>query len=355
MATTFERGPDHELIGDYIYRRNGSPTVAAAEEVLAKIEGGSNAFLFTSGMAAISSFFAAQPKGIRLVAPRIMYHGAQDWFRRLHERGDVELVLFDDISADGLREALGGGADVVWIETPVNPTWDVIDISAASEATRSSGGILVVDSTVAPPVTTRPLSMGADYVFHSATKYLNGHSDVSAGVLVTPVVDEQWIEIESVRVGLGSIPSPFEAWLLMRGLRTLPVRYSQASKTALELARVIEKHPHVERVLYPGLASHPQHGTAAKQMTGGFGGMLSVLVAGTAEETRSVALMTRLFTTATSLGGTESLIEHRSSVEGPHSVVPPNLLRISVGLEAASDLIADLTSALDRVFEAGTV
>jgi cystathionine gamma-synthase len=284
-----------------------------------------------------------------------MYHGAQDWFRRLHERGDVELVLFDDISADGLREALGGGADVVWIETPVNPTWDVIDISAASEATRSSGGILVVDSTVAPPVTTRPLSMGADYVFHSATKYLNGHSDVSAGVLVTPVVDEQWIEIESVRVGLGSIPSPFEAWLLMRGLRTLPVRYSQASKTALELARVIEKHPHVERVLYPGLASHPQHGTAAKQMTGGFGGMLSVLVAGTAEETRSVALMTRLFTTATSLGGTESLIEHRSSVEGPHSVVPPNLLRISVGLEAASDLIADLTSALDRVFEAGTV
>ena len=348
-ATTFERGADHELIGDYLYRRYSSPTVTAVEYALANIDGGVDALLFSSGMAAVTGFFAGLPRGSKVLVPRIMYFGVQDWLRRLHDRGDVELLLFDELSADGLESALGQSVDVVWIETPTNPSWDVIDIERAARATHESGGVLVVDSTVAPPVTTRPLDLGADLVFHSATKYLNGHSDVTAGVLVAGEDNPGLRELELIRRSHGSVLSPFDAWLLLRGLRTLGVRYRRASDSALAIARHFENHPVVDRVLYPGLLSHPGHEAAVRQMTGGFGGMMSMLVEGGRGAARTVALGTRLFTTATSLGGTESLIEHRAAVEGPNSVVPGNLLRLSIGLEDPEDLIADLEQALDSI------
>ncbi|MEA1904204.1 MAG: PLP-dependent transferase [Actinomycetota bacterium] len=350
-ATTFERGPDGELLGDYIYRRNDSPTVRAAETVLAKIDGGEDALLFNSGMAAVTAFFAAQPRGTRVVAPRVMYHGAQDWLRRLDSRGDITLTIFDRLDTEGLVEAVGGGADIAWIESPLNPTWEVIDIEAAANAAHAAGARLVVDSTVAPPVTTRPLDLGADVVFHSGSKYLNGHSDVTAGVLVTDLDDSGWQEVRSMRVSLGSAPSPFDAWLLLRGLRTLGVRYRRASESALRLAGHIESDDHIERVLYPGLPSHPQHDIAVRQMTGGFGGMISLLVDGSGDVCAEITAATDVFTTATSLGGTESLIEHRARVEGPNSIIPQNLLRLSVGLEDADDLITDLDKAIAKALE----
>jgi cystathionine gamma-synthase len=353
LSTTFERGPDGNLIGDFIYRRNASPTVRSAESVLARIDGGVDALLFSSGMAAVTTFFTAQPRGTRVVAPRIMYHGAQDWLRRLDDRGDIDLHIFDQLDTQGAIESTLAGADIVWIESPLNPTWEVIDIAATAEAAHRVGARLAVDSTVAPPVTTRPLDLGADIVFHSGSKYLNGHSDVTAGVLVTASSDPHWTEVGDARVSLGSVISPFDAWLLLRGLRTLGVRYRRASESALFLATRLEDSRGIERLIYPGLTSHPHHEIAARQMTGGFGGMLSILVDGPAELAAAVTAATDVFTTATSLGGTESLIEHRARVEGPHSVVPQSLLRLSIGLEAPEDLLADLEKALSTALDKG--
>jgi cystathionine gamma-synthase len=267
--------------------------------------------------------------------------------RRISEKRGIGLSLFDAADIDDLARAVQPGrTTVVWIESPVNPTWDVIDIARAAEITHAAGAILAVDGTVASPVTTRALDYGADIVFHSATKYLNGHSDVIAGILVTAREDERWQEIKLVRTLSGGILGPLEAWLLLRGMRTLFLRFDRASQTALQLAQHFESHPRLQRVLYPGLQSHPGHAVAQRQMTRGYGGMLSLLVDGDAEEAKRIAGSTRLFVPATSLGGVESLIEHRASVEGPHSAVPKNLLRLSIGIENSQDLIDDLEQSL---------
>jgi cystathionine gamma-synthase len=345
-ATTFARDDAYELVGDHVYARYAAPTVDQASAVLAAIEGGADAYLFASGMGAVTAFFASLPRGAHVVAQQIMYHGAQDWLRHLAARGDIRLDLCDPADPSEPMASIEDDTAVVWIETPANPTWDLVDIAAAAEAAHAVGARLVVDSTVAPPVTTRPLELGADYVFHSATKYLNGHSDVLAGVLVTKAYDEAWDDIWTLRKQHGAAPSAFDAWLLIRGLRTLAVRYRRASDSAMAFARHFSDHPLVERVAYPGLPHHPGHEIAARQMTGGFGGMLSVLVRGGFEAAQRVALATEVFITATSLGGVESLIEHRKAVEPPHSVVPENLLRCSIGLESPDDLIADFEQAL---------
>ncbi len=278
-----------------------------------------------------------------------MYHAAQDWLHRISERRGIGLTFFDAGDPAALAQAIRPGeTDIVWIEAATNPNWQVIDIAAA-EAAHKAGALLGVDSTVAPPVTTRPLEHGADFVFHSATKYMNGHSDVTAGVLVAAKADARWEEIKQVRNLTGGMLGAFEAWLLLRGLRTLAVRFDQASRNALEIARHFDGHPKLEAVLYPGLESHPGHDVARRQMTGGFGGMLSILVKGGAAEAKSVATGARLFIPATSLGGVESLLEHRASIEGPHSAVAKNLLRLSVGIEDTADLIADLEQALARI------
>ena len=345
-ATTFARGEDHELRG-YGYSRSGNPTCEQVERVLAELEGTQDALVFASGLAGIATFFDTAGSGGRVVAPRVMYHGAADWLRRRAERREIDLAFFDAAAPDGLAAAVGTSETaVIWIEASVNPTWDVIDVRAAAETAHSAGAILGVDATATPAVTLRALDLGADIVFHSGSKYLAGHSDLTAGVLATRVADERWEDIKLARTLMGGVLGSFEAWLLLRGMRTLHVRYERQSANAMAIARHFERHPKLDAVLYPGLESHPGHVVAQRQMTNGFGAMLSILVAGGAEAAKRVATRTRLFVPATSLGGVESLIEHRATVEGPHSVVPENLLRVSVGIENADELIADLEQAL---------
>ncbi len=346
-STTFARDEQYELIGDYLYSRDQNPTHDQVEKVAAELDGGAEAKLFASGMAAITAVFETVNIGEHIVAPRVMYHGAQDWLRRISEKRQISLTLFDAAEPGALKKAVRPGeTTLVWIESPVNPTWDVIDIAEAAEIAHGVSATLAVDGTVAPPVTQRALDLGVDLVFHSATKYLNGHSDVTAGLLVTKEKDARWEEIKKIRKYVGGVSSAFDAWLLLRGMRTLSVRFERACENAMEIARRFESHPKIERVLYPGLESHPGHEIAKRQMKNGFGGMLSLKIRGDAQMARKVASRTKIFIPATSLGGVESLIEHRASVEGPHSVVPPNLLRLSVGIEDVGMLIDDLEQAL---------
>jgi cystathionine gamma-synthase len=257
----------------------------------------------------------------------------------------VELVETEDLAQ--VKAALKPGrTKLIWLETPANPVWSITDIAGVAELAKSAGAKLAVDSTVATPILTRPLSLGADIVMHSATKYLNGHSDVVAGALVTKAKDEFWTRIRANLSGIGGILGPFEAWLLQRGMRTLPVRVKAACAGALELAQRLSEHPAVSEVLYPGLPGFAGHDIARRQMQGGFGGMLSIRVRKGEQAAIATAAQVTLWQRATSLGGVESLIEHRASVEGPTSPVPPDLLRLSVGIESPGDLYEDLSTAL---------
>ncbi|NNE22979.1 MAG: PLP-dependent transferase [Rhizobiales bacterium] len=346
-STTFARREDAALYGDYSYSRSGSPTVHHLEQMLAKLESGADARIFSSGLAAITCLMETLPTGAHVVAPRVMYHGAKDWLHRLKEKRGLKVTFFDQSDPAGLAGAiLPGETKIVWVESPANPTWDVIDIAAAAETAHAAGALIAVDATCAPPVLCQPLKLGADLVFHSATKYLNGHSDVTAGVLITNDASTLWSEIDHLRTYMGSILPPFEGWLLIRGMRTVFLRVERASKNALAIARHFENHPGLESVLYPGLVSHPGHEIAVRQMPGGFGGMLSLLVNGSVDDAAAVMSRLKVFVRATSLGGVESLAEHRYLVEGANSVVPKNLIRLSVGIEAVDDLIADLEQAL---------
>ncbi len=347
MSSTYARDESYapKLRENYI--RGGSPTLWHAEEALSALEQGAASLLFASGMAASTTLFETVPQGAHVAAPDVMYYGTRDWLKRLEAKGRITLTLFDAADPGAIAGAVSKGrTDLVWIETPLNPTWDVIDIAATAKLAHAAGAILAIDATASAAVTTRPLTLGADIVFHSATKYLNGHSDILAGALITREANARWREIETLRTKIGAPLAPFEAWLLIRGLRTLYVRYRQASQNALAIARHFEKHPRIERVLYPGLASHRGHDIARRQMTDGFGGMLSLLVKGTAADAVKVCTRLKVIVPATSLGGVESLAEHRKTVEGPQSPVPDNLIRLSIGIEHADDLIADIEQAL---------
>lgn len=347
MSSTYARDESYRPKLKENYIRGGSPTLWHAEEAVAALEQGEAALLFASGMAAITTLLETVPHGAHVAAPDVMYYGTRDWLKRLEAKGRIALTLFDPTDPGAVAAAIRKDkTDLVWIETPLNPTWDVIDIARTAKLAHDAGAILAVDATASAAVTTRPLTLGADIVFHSATKYLNGHSDVLAGVLVTKQASARWQEIELLRTKIGAPLAPFEAWLLIRGLRTLYVRYRQASANALAIARHFEKHPKIERVLYPGLASHHGHATASRQMTDGFGGMLSLLIKGDAADAVRVCTRLKVIVPATSLGGVESLAEHRKTVEGPESPVPDNLIRLSIGIEHADDLIADLDQAL---------
>lgn len=347
-STTFARTEDYELIGEYVYSRNGSPTVDHAEKLICELEEGFETRLFSSGMGAASALIETLKRGERVSAPTVMYHGVKSWLLRQRDMRGIEVDFFDAADPASLAASIHAGkTKLVWIETPVNPTWEVIDLKAAASATHAAGAMLVVDSTCAPPVISKSLRHGADFVFHSATKYLNGHSDVTAGVLTARESSERWDDVKNAQIGLGATLGAFEAYLLIRGMRTLFLRVEHASANALVLARSLANHPKIEKVLYPGLESHPQHRIAKAQMQGGFGGMMSILVNGDETAARSVTGRLRVFTPATSLGGVESLAEHRKSVEGPHSIVPANLIRFSVGIEDAADLIADVEQALE--------
>ena len=347
-SVTFARDAEYALIDPaFTYGRGNNPTTAAAETLLASLEGAEAALLFASGLAAANALFATLPRGARVVAPRLIYQGTLLRLNQLAAVGLLDVALFDATQAGALEEAVGAAkTDLVWIESPCNPTWDVIDIAAAARATHEAGARLAVDSTVATPVLTRPLALGADIVFHSATKYLNGHSDVLAGVLLSAKADDSWQQVSEARWLGGAVLGSFEAWLLIRGLRTLYLRVQRASDSALAIARHFEGHEKLDAVLYPGLASHPGHAIAARQMTGGFGGMLSVLVSGGRAAAIRAASRAEIFMRATSLGGVESLVEHRATIEGPDSHVPENLLRLSIGIEDVGELIGDLEQML---------
>ncbi len=349
-ATTFARDADYRLIREGMsYARDANPTFLAPEALLARLEGAAAALVFSAGNAAASAVIQALEPGDRVVAPKVMYWGLRGRIGDFASRWGLDFALFDAADPDGLPRAIEGGRTrLVWIETPANPTWDVIDIAAAAELAHAAGARLAVDSTVATPVLTRPLELGADLVMHSATKYLNGHSDVVAGALATARVDDFWRQIENNRAGAGGILGSFESWLLHRGMRTLYLRVRRASETALAIGRHFEADPRLAAVLYPGLARHPGHAIAARQMSGGFGGMLSLRVAGGAAPALATAKACRLFKRATSLGGVESLIEHRATIEGPSSPIPEDLLRLSIGIEHPDDLIADLDQALPK-------
>ena len=349
FSTTYARDENYlpKLRENYI--RSGSPNLWQLEDTLARLEQGAAALVFSSGMAASSTLFETIPQGAHVVAPQVMYYGTRDWLRRLEGLGRIRLTLFDPKRQGDLQASIENGTDLVWIETPLNPTWDVIDISAAAEAAHARGAILAVDATVSAAVTTRPLTLGADVVFHSATKYLNGHSDVLAGALVTRERNARWEQVAKLRTMQGTTLAAQDAWLLLRGLRTLFVRYRSASANAMAIARHFERHPKIEAVLYPGLANDPGHAIARRQMTDGFSGMLSLLIRGGFDEARKFCTLLQTVTPATSLGGVETLAEHRKTVEGPHSPVPDNLVRVSVGIENVADLIADIEQALARV------
>ncbi|MCC6611006.1 MAG: PLP-dependent transferase [Burkholderiales bacterium] len=352
-STTYERDADGGYRSGRGYTRPHNPTYDEPEALLKTLEGGRDCMLFASGMAACTAVFQSLLPGDHVVAPRVMYWSLRKWLLDFALPWGLEVDFIDASDPDALAAAVRPGETrLVWVETPANPTWSITDIAAAAEIAHGVHARLVVDNTIATPVLTRPIELGADLVVHSASKYLNGHSDVLAGAIVCAREDSFWHRIRAWRRDAGAMLGPFEAWLLLRGMRTLFVRVARSCESALAIARHFESHPRIAQVLYPGLASHRGHALAASQMRGGFGGMLSLRHREGEAAAIATAAAVRVFKRATSLGGVESLLEHRASVEGPATPVPADLLRLSIGLESAADLIADLEEALER--SAGT-
>jgi cystathionine gamma-synthase len=348
-STSYEQQPDGSYRQDRVYTRADNPTYEHAEGLLAALEGaGCACALFASGMAAATAVFQALLPGDHVLVSRVLYWGVRKWLAEFALTWGLDVEFVDTTDLDALASAIRPGRTrLVWVETPANPMWEITDLAAVCALAHAAGVRVVADNTVATPVHTRPLDLGADLVVHSATKYLNGHSDVLAGAVLTARRDPFWERIRSWRRNAGAVLGPFEAWLLQRGVRTLFLRVRRASDSALAIASHLQGHPALTAVLYPGLAAHPGHEIAARQMRGGFGGMLSIQVVGGAEQAMEVLRAVQVFKRATSLGGVESLIEHRRSQEGPSSPVPEDLLRLSIGIEAPEDLLADLDAALD--------
>ncbi len=353
MSSTYVRDEDNGYSSGRIYARADNPTFDQAEATLAALEGGAKALVFSSGMSAATACFLALAPGDHVVVPKVMYWSLRNWLATFATNWGLKIDFVDADRTDAIAQAVKPGATkLVWIETPANPTWSLTDIAAAGEIAHKAGALLAVDSTVATPVLTRPIEFGADIVMHSATKYLNGHSDLIAGALIGTRDDAHWQKLRTIRAQLGTILGQTEAWLLMRGMRTLYPRVDWACRSAQALAERFAAHPMVAEVLYPGLPSFAGHEVAKKQMKNGFGGMLSVRVKGGERSAIATAARVGLWKRATSLGGVESLIEHRASIEGPGTPCPPDLLRLSVGVEEKNDLFDDLDQALRRAHNA---
>jgi cystathionine gamma-synthase len=351
VSTTYLRDADNQYRSGRVYARADNPAFDQAEAVINTLEGGHQALLFASGMAAATAVFMALTPGDHVLAPKVMYWSLRNWLVNFATQWGLHIELIDMTSPAAVQAALRPGkTKLVWIETPANPLWSITDIAVTAQLAHAAGALVAVDSTVATPLLTRPIVLGADIVMHAATKYLNGHSDVIAGALVTRQDNEHWQRVRKVRAQVGGTLGSFEAWLLLRGLRTLPLRLRAACASAQRIAEHFEKHPLVAEVLYPGLASSSGHAVAKAQMRGGYSGMLSLRVKSGKQAGEqgaiTVAARTQLWKRATSLGGVESLIEHRASVEGAGTPAPPDLLRLSVGVEHVDDLIADLEQAL---------
>lgn len=345
LSSTFERAPDGGYPSGHVYTRTSNPNRAAIEQALVQLEGGAAAIAYGSGSAATLAVFQALAPGDHVLAPTDAYYGTLRQLREIFAPWGLEADVVDMTDLDAVRRALRPTTKIVWVETPSNPLVRVVDIARLAELAHSVGARCVVDNTWATPVLQRPLHQGADVVMHSTTKYLGGHSDLLGGMLVSGANDEFVERLLLLQKLGGAVPSPFDCWLLLRGIRTLPWRMRAHCDNAGRIARYLDAHPKVEAVHYPGLESHPEHEIARRQMSG-FGGMLSVQIRGGRDAALELTRRLTLFTRATSLGGTESLIEHRASVEGPDTLAPDNLLRVSVGLEHPDDLIEDLEQAL---------
>ncbi|HET7436479.1 MAG TPA: aminotransferase class I/II-fold pyridoxal phosphate-dependent enzyme [Thermoanaerobaculia bacterium] len=345
LSTTFERNAEGQESHGYGYIREANPTQTRLEEALAAIDGGEGAVAFASGMAAVATLLQALPRGAHVLFPDDSYYGvrrlAADFFATWGLTYD--LVAMED--AEAVRRAIRAETQLLWAETPSNPLMKIVDLDALAAIARDAKARFVVDGTFATPALQRPIEHGADIVLHSTTKYLGGHTDVQGGSLAFARKDDLHDAVLHVRHLLGAVASPFNSWLVLRGIRSLAARMRVHSENAMQIAAFLQQHERVEQVFYPALPSHARHDVAARQMSA-FGGMLSFLVRGGAQEALAVAAKTKLFVRATSLGGVESLIEHRNTSEGAGSTTAVNLLRVSVGLEHASDLIEDLQQAL---------
>jgi len=345
LSTTYLRAADGSYPGGYVYGRSDNPNRAHLEAALAALEGGAAAAAFSSGLAAIHAVFQALAPGDHVLVSTDIYHGTRALLQELLARWglDVDFMAFDDLEAVG--QAIRPETRLLYLESPTNPMLKLIDIAAAAELAHSSGARLAVDNTLATPVLQQPLALGADIVLHSSTKYFGGHSDVTGGAVIVKQEDDFFARVRLGQTLAGGVASPFDCWLIRRGLATLPLRVRAQAANAMRLAGFLESHPAVSQVHYPGLKEHPGHEVAARQMSA-FGAMLSFQVRGGEAAARRVAAETKLFTQATSLGGVESLIEHRASIEGEDPDMPDDLLRVSVGIEGGEDLVADMEGAL---------
>ena len=345
LSTTFERAEDGSFPGGFNYTRSGNPTRAALESCLDALEGGAGAAAFASGTAATMAVFQALDPGDHVIAPEDAYYGTPVLLRDHFARWGLETTFVDMTDLAAVEQAVRPSTKLIWIETPSNPRLKVTDLAAMVRVAQAAGARTAVDNTWATPMLQRPLELGADLVVHSTTKYLSGHSDTLGGVVITRRANALFERIRAIQTGGGAVPSPFECWLVLRGVRTLPYRMRGHCAGARAVATFLSAHPRVEHVYFPGLAEDPGYDVAARQMRD-FGGMLSVGVRGGRAEAFDLANRLKLVTRATSLGGPETLIEHRASVEGGITRAPENLLRVSIGLEHPDDLIADFAQAL---------
>ena len=344
LSTTYLRDENGGYPGGHMYSRVSNPNRSSLEKLLAELEQGAEACAFSSGNAAGMAVFQSLKPGSHIICPDDMYWGFKKQLQSIF--ADILSIDFIDLThIEGIEASIRSNTVMLWIETPSNPLLKVTDIAALSAITKKHNLILACDSTFASPCLQNPIALGADIVMHSTTKYIGGHSDVIGGALITAKTDELWARIRNIQQIGGAVPSPFDSFLLVRSIKTLPYRMRGHCANANALSNFLEQHPKVEAVYYPGLPSHPQHAIAKSQMSD-FGGMLSVLVKGGFEEAKTVVNNVHVFAQATSLGGVESLIEHRASVEGPDTKTPQNLIRVSVGLEHIDDLIADFDQAL---------
>lgn len=347
LSSTYQRGPDGIKPDGYIYSRMDNPNRRSLENVIARLEGAEDACAFASGNAAAGALFQALKPGSHIIAADDMYHGLRT--QLIEVFGNILDIDFADLTdLDAVAKLIRKETRLIWIESPSNPLLKICDIRKLVALMKPHGILVACDNTFSTPIFQQPLSLGCDIVMHSTTKYLGGHSDVLGGVLATSAKNELWEKIRKIQILAGAVPSPFDCYLTVRGIKTLPYRMRGHAENALQVALYLESHSHVEKVYYPGLESHDGYEIAKSQMSSP-GAMLSFLVKGGAAEALKIVNAVRIFTQATSLGGVESLIEHRASLEGPGSKTPLNLIRVSVGLENIEDLVHDLQQAFDSI------
>ena len=348
LSTTYERGADGEYPRGFSYSRARNPNRTQLEACWAALEGGHEALAFASGVAAAMTLLQTLAPGDHVVCSQDAYHGVLRLLREVLQAWQVQTTFVDAGDPAAVRAAITPATRLLWVETPSNPLLKLTDLAAIAEIAQAAKLVTVCDNTFATPVLQSPFDYGMDFIMHSATKYMGGHSDVVGGALIARTEHPLLERLRLLQSECGAVPSPFDCWLLLRGAATLPLRIRAQSQNAFSVAQHLAAHPKVEQVFYPGLESHPGHALAVRQMRA-FGAMLSFTLRGGEAAAMQTVAHVKLFTRATSLGGVESLIEHRASMEGPDTLTPRNLIRASVGLEHPDDLITDLDQALANV------